>query len=378
MSSKSAAAPRAGGFGDLVAGRGDARAQQSAPALVPDRSGALALDEALDAGRRTLQTLEEQGEQLRKAELVADSNQYLVDRSARVVRGMTWGGWLRNQFTTLPAPKPPPERRARDPIVARPPPPEPENESTCPARREQDAYVRDLSRGLDDVLDCGTAIGDCVDEQNETAPRLLDTMDRLWESTRRATRAAGRLTAGSAGDGEPRLLGHVALFCPRTRRYVRARGQDVGLSDEVGVLRATSRFALYEKRPHVLGLRSPVAGRWLGLRFSGAIGCTSSSCSGSWQEFDLDLRPPRAGGAILSPLSCLGANWGGGCYVKVDAREGWLLCGEPLGDPAARRRARHFEVHFLDGSHSEPAYAEEEVRAVPQAPVLAPAGFEAG
>jgi len=204
-------------------------------------------------------------------------------------------------------------------------------------------------------------------------------MDRLWESTRRATRAAGRLTAGSAGDGEPKLLGHVALFCPRTRRYVRARGQDVGLSDEAGVLRATSRFALYEKRPHVLGLRSPVAGRWLGLRFSGAIGCTSSSCSGAWQEFDLDLRPPRAGGTILSPLSCLGANWGGGCYVKVDAREGWLLCGEPLGDPAARRRARHFEVHFLDGSHSEPAYAEEEVRRRPaDAPVLAPAGFEAG
>ena len=58
-----------------------------------------------------------------------------------------------------------------------------------------------------------------------------------------------------------------------------------------------------------------------------------------------------------------GADWGGGCYVRCDDRDGSLLVGEPLGDPAARRRARHFEVQFLDGAFSEPAFAEEELAA---------------
>ena len=74
-----------------------------------NRDGLAALDEALQAGAATLQRLEEQGEQLHQTEIVADSNKYLLDRSAREIRGMTWSGWLQNQFTSGPAvPKPPP------------------------------------------------------------------------------------------------------------------------------------------------------------------------------------------------------------------------------------------------------------------------------
>ena len=77
-----------------------------------NREGLAALDEALQAGAATLQRLEEQGEQLHQTEIVADSNKYLLDRSAREIRGMTWSGWLQNQFTSGPAvPKPPQHRR---------------------------------------------------------------------------------------------------------------------------------------------------------------------------------------------------------------------------------------------------------------------------
>ena len=74
-----------------------------------NREGLAALDEAFQAGAATLQRLEEQGEHLHQTEIVADSNKYLLDRSAREIRGMTWSGWLQNQFTSGPAvPKPPP------------------------------------------------------------------------------------------------------------------------------------------------------------------------------------------------------------------------------------------------------------------------------
>ena len=117
-----------------------------------NRDGLAALDEALQAGAATLQRLEEQGEQLHQTEIVADSNKYLLDRSAREIRGMTWSGWLQNQFTSGPAvPKPPPAPLR--PEVA----PQSRHQPPIPSggTSEQDQYVADLSQQLDDVLACG-------------------------------------------------------------------------------------------------------------------------------------------------------------------------------------------------------------------------------
>jgi hypothetical protein len=180
-------------------------------------------------------------------------------------------------------------------------------------------------------------------------------MDRLWNSTRAVTRAAGRLTGGAT----PEARGHVALREVGSRRFLRARGDDVGLSEEVDVLRATCRFALYEKRAHLLGLLSPVSGRWLGLTFAGAIACRASRF-GSWEEWDLDL---SAKGRRASPLLCLGANWGAGCWVALHDRDRRrLVVGPPAADLRAPRAT--FEVLFLDATHAAPSFAEERLARV--------------
>ena len=259
--------------------------ERAGASIQRDRSGAAALDEAFESGRSTLTRLGEQGEALHRAEVVADSNQYVVDKSARVVSGMTWTGWIRNKFTALPkpAPPPPPPRSGgasapeRGPRGPRGPPRgvdlEPERSAlfagarveapgpgataaaapskTEAALAEQEAYIASLSEGLDDLRGVGAAIGEELDDHEERVPRLQDKMDQLWSTTRQVTRAAGRLTHATAGS-TPALLGHVALLETRSRRYLRARGDDVALSDEVDVLRATCRFALHEKRAHLL------------------------------------------------------------------------------------------------------------------------------
>lgn len=46
-------------------------AQDAPKPVVADRSGARALNEALDCGRETLSRLEQQGEQMHRAEVVA-------------------------------------------------------------------------------------------------------------------------------------------------------------------------------------------------------------------------------------------------------------------------------------------------------------------
>lgn len=55
--------------------------------------------EAVMVGRETLATVVRQGEQLQRAENMADDTEYKVDHTTRLLRGMTWSGWLANKFS---------------------------------------------------------------------------------------------------------------------------------------------------------------------------------------------------------------------------------------------------------------------------------------
>lgn len=55
--------------------------------------------EAADVGRATLEQTHAQGEQLDRAEKLADETQFSFDKAGRILRGMTWSGWVANMFT---------------------------------------------------------------------------------------------------------------------------------------------------------------------------------------------------------------------------------------------------------------------------------------
>ena len=50
-------------------------------------------------GRETLEATVRQGEQLQNAESMAEETEYKLDRATRLLRGMTWAGWLANKVT---------------------------------------------------------------------------------------------------------------------------------------------------------------------------------------------------------------------------------------------------------------------------------------
>jgi hypothetical protein len=52
--------------------------------------------EAVEIGRETLAESSRQGEQLQNADKIADHTRFALDKSARVLRGMTWSGWFAN------------------------------------------------------------------------------------------------------------------------------------------------------------------------------------------------------------------------------------------------------------------------------------------
>lgn len=55
--------------------------------------------EAVMIGRETLETVALQGEQLQNAENIADETEYTLDKANRLIRGMTWSGWLANKLS---------------------------------------------------------------------------------------------------------------------------------------------------------------------------------------------------------------------------------------------------------------------------------------
>ena len=55
--------------------------------------------EAVEIGRETLEAATRQGEQLANAEKMADETSYKLDKAGRMLRGMTWSGWVANAFS---------------------------------------------------------------------------------------------------------------------------------------------------------------------------------------------------------------------------------------------------------------------------------------
>jgi len=58
--------------------------------------------ETVQIGRATLETAVAQEEQLNHAEQVADETEYALDKASRMIRNMTWSGWVANKFSKGP------------------------------------------------------------------------------------------------------------------------------------------------------------------------------------------------------------------------------------------------------------------------------------
>ena len=55
--------------------------------------------ETVEVARATITQASQQTEQLENADRTADHSAYLLDKSARLLRGMTWSGWVANLFS---------------------------------------------------------------------------------------------------------------------------------------------------------------------------------------------------------------------------------------------------------------------------------------
>ena len=178
--------------------------------------------EAISISRATLETTLSQGEQLQHCDNLRERHQYVVDRSARVVRGMTWSGWMMNVVSKDIEP---PSVGATSAGLT----------NSVEERRSQDAVSRAL--GDSDVFDVPEQLQDqsCILQNYECNVLLLeqcqsrdefnmclDVCKKLNTSARKSLDDTAR---NGNGNGTGRLNGRVLqLFRKLERKFEQVEG----------------------------------------------------------------------------------------------------------------------------------------------------------
>jgi hypothetical protein len=116
--------------------------------------------EAVLVGRETLETAVGQEEQLQRAESIADETQYKLDKAGRMLRGMTWSGWVANMFTKDVGP--PPDVKTKEPPLV--------YENVPDSCREAAQAVQNYHANVKVLLECET------EEQRDTCRTICNAM----------------------------------------------------------------------------------------------------------------------------------------------------------------------------------------------------------
>ena len=177
-----------------------------------------------------------QGEQIAHANATAELTEYNLAVSRRMVRGMTWSGWVANMVSSEPAPPPPPPSELstgswaatvgaaetpQQPTAAEQPREHGWN-STDPSVRAQlqaqDDYLDLQLKNMEQMATVGSLLGESVAKQNSQLGALDGAMDHLNDETRAVIRMQGRLH--SSVRGKPKFLYFVAIEHADSGRFL--------------------------------------------------------------------------------------------------------------------------------------------------------------
>eukprot|EP00624_Nannochloropsis_granulata_P000777 evm.model.NODE_13262_length_16184_cov_20.672207.1 len=336
-------------------------------------------------GRETLTAVAGQQESLDRAEAVVDSNRYMIDKSARTLRGMSWWGSVKNYFSEEPAaPRPKAsswmtkqqkqeeatgrsstttssssnssstaaqwqdqsqgyiqgssdERqelysfrnkgKATDARATRLQEGSAPPASLAHVAHIQDAYLEKLGKSVDEQRAIGGTLHEALTEQAAQINRLGESSDGLHDRTRAVVRNAARVSRSRGGWGgeRPKLHKFIAFRELRTGLLLSVVGEELKLQEPH--MTKACQFAAYTCQTAITGLQSVLSRKWLGQHWiTGALGVRGTGL-GKNEEWEVDWGKP--GGAFL--LSC-SANWGNGGYVMVvPGKEGGREGGQGRG-----------------------------------------------
>lgn len=293
--------------------------------------------EALGHGHEAMSGLESQGELLRETEDTVEANEYTLDKSMKVLRGMTWSGMFYNMFNSDPqlrdakgnqeqktesassqgsansvfsfsssngggaVPSSSPTSAAvggradKSSLMA----------ESGVSRRNEDPELDHLSRNVSDLLTMSHALGDQIEQQQQTLGRIEDKTSRVHDKTLAVTLRSSQLTE-RASKSTPKLLGTYQFVEAGTAKYLAVVHEDivwVRNSDR------STYFNCFLKSNNLVALQSAKTLKYLGATVWGSIRASAYYFGKSEECYvELDGRP--------TGIVFLATNWGGGGWLK--------------------------------------------------------------
>jgi len=292
------------------------------------RSGALSgLEESLKLvtqaeshGVKALVDLQTQEENLAGAADTVESTDYTLQKSMRVLRGMTWSGAIYNMFTSEPTAAA--AAVGGTPILNQSANPnhinnsqtqtQSDSESSTGIRKEKtDEALDEVFKGVENLKALSQELGHKIVSNHEQLDSFETQVEANEDSMLAVTLRAAQLTQRSNRSKE-KYIGTYQLVHEPTGKVLYLLDDDLLLA-EVGRGSSKDRatlFACYRKETHLLGLQSLKTRKWLGITWLGDIK-VGAQYFGKSEELHVDLSG-RPGGVFF--LAC---NWYSGGWMTT-------------------------------------------------------------
>ncbi|TMW55045.1 hypothetical protein Poli38472_013807 [Pythium oligandrum] len=329
-----------------------------------------AMADSLQIARETAHTLSMQSEQLGRSEAAVEEAQYAVDLSKRVMRGMTWSGWIANAFTAPPQMESEKRKDGGDITMGFICPEckivfkdadqlgthygkahaEPHNgdssrsarpssmQATTNSSRQlhgdarqaredvHDDFLRQLEPQLAELKQASLALGNALDTQNEQLDRLDGKVDRVHDGMKRISVQAKKL----AGQKAPLTYRFRCAFQEvETRRFLRDVDGEPVLGADVLVDGCTFRAYTLGDDHEIWGFQSEQSSFFLGVNRYGNLKIRGNDLQ-SYEHMAIDHDK------TVTRLFCYASYFGiGGWVVRSAGEKLTIVRGSVENKPSA-------------------------------------------
>lgn len=265
---------------------------------------------AISHGVRTLENLQVQEENLIHTEDTLEANEFVIQKSLKVLRGMTWVGMVYNAFTSEPEPsvEPSHERIDTSKII------ESKNiSSECKSsviennqfNSKDDEDILEISQSVQQMYDISVAMTQYLDNQNSSLERIQTKTEKIHEDTLAATLKSSRII--QRHDKTQGVdIGKFQFIDTVTGFYLCVENYCLELTDKP---KRSSYFQCYKRHDNLIGLQNCKTMKYLGTTYYGVVK-VSGDYWGKMEDCWVNLTGAPSGILILS------RNWGSGGWLK--------------------------------------------------------------
>lgn len=280
--------------------------------------------DSIDIGRQTLESLAVQNEVLQSSEDTIEANEYVIQKSMRVLRGMTWSGTIYNLFTPDPTLQKVESSDLKinsisEGQVCR------EDSDIQETNNPLDSDLKEISANLSELTEIGVMIGTNLQIQNKSLDRISQKAAIITDASLAVTLKASQLL-NKNNRKRPDHIGRFQFMETTKSMWLSVRELD-GTIELLPIYERSQRctqFDCFVKEENIFCMMNCKTLKCIGTTWLGAIRALGNrfgrqeecfiSLSLSQQE---DLSEGATEAEIETGILFLAANGGSGGWLKA-------------------------------------------------------------